>query len=1363
GPPPKPPTLSPPLTTLPSDQAIRTTASCPPGEEWLSCAYKCDEVCDYMGRSSGGCNGILTSESNCVPGCRAPPELLMVRCKPDEKLIDSNTCVPKGLCTCLKPDGTAAKAFESWIDPDRPCSMCSCFSGEVICSVEGCQTTPLPPGVTAVPPTQVCGWSNWINENSPGAGKSGDLELLSVVGPTHGLCASPSRIMCRDTQTGLEAKDGNQVVTCDLVDGFKCLDYQNPEGCHDYEISVYCGCLPTPEPDEGIFGSPTPAPGFSSFGSPTPAPDSGSFGTPNLSDQCVSGWSPWLNRDTPTTNDGDYEKMTADELATSCPGGDITDIQCIDSDSLDDWVSLSEASCSVEDGLQCVNLPFLDIPSCRDYKIRYMCNCTASTQKTPMPTGNTEPKCEWTAWMDSQAPDALGEEESISMLRSDFSFCKTADITAVECRDRVTKKTAEQLGQTRVLCDLQYEGLKCFSADQPAGQCADYEVRFFCEPQGLDCGVNGTTNRLTTTTTAPTVTSTPYVLSVCNGSSEDAMPIPVDASQITVSSSLSAYSGPERAILDTQQEMLRTGAWIAQSNDLNQWIRVNFPELLNVMGLVIQGQAGVDQWVESFQLMYSEDGQAFKYIEDSAGQPQVFKANTDSDSKEKILFAPVNAKSVMVKPLSWHNNIALRLQVLGCEPSNQPMNPNTTPSGATCISGWSSWLNRDTPATGDGDYEKMTAPELATLCPGGNITDIQCIDSDSLDDWVSLSEASCSVEDGLQCVNLPFFDIPSCRDYKIRYMCNCTDASTLTGADPSPQGPAAPTSSGLSKTTALPETTTKPTATSIPSFGDQCVSGWLPWLNKDMPASGDGDFEKMTAQELAAACPGGQITDIDCIDSDSLDGWASLSEASCTLEEGLQCFNLPFLDVPSCRDYKIRYMCDCGQPQGRRKRSVSESFRAPSAILMSTIPAECQVEMGLRDRRVHNSMISASSSRDDRHEAHTARLGTRGTWVPAQSDIHQYIQVDFLVPAYLSGVTTQGQADGPSLVTSYKIQYSRDGITWNTYRENTGVDKIFNANSDPVTPVTNFFRLPILTRFLRISPQTWRNRIAMRFEVHGCPQQYPVPSSPYAMLSSSDDKQPSDLDAMGECLEWDTWVDTHQPSLGNKNDKASINELSDASPTCKYPIAIECRTATPDHRSSKTTNQAVVCNLWDGLNCNASKVNEPICFNYEVRLGCLKNTPECVSEAQMAPPSAMRTCYAGMDTSGCPRKGCAKGLFCNGQKCVPKTECPCVTEDKLLKPGGVFQNSKCETCQCLGGETVCLPKEVPTCPVGQPVLDKEKCTYSCAKCQHGELQCGDGTCLPASKRCDGVIDCLDDELGCSTVPIFKPWWSVLKR
>lgn len=88
-------------------------------------------------------------------------------------------------------------------------------------------------------------------------------------------------------------------------------------------------------------------------------------------------------------------------------------------------------------------------------------------------------------------------------------------------------------------------------------------------------------------------------------------------------------------------------------------------------------------------------------------------------------------------------------------------------------------------------------------------------------------------------------------------------------------------------------------------------------------------------------------------------------------------------------------------------------------------------------------------------------------------------------------------------------------------------------------------------------------------------------------------------------------MDTYQPSIINKNDIEPLSRIINASPSCKDPINIECRTATPDHTPAKSTGQKVVCNLWSGLYCNSSLSEDPLCFNYEVRLGCLKPTPEC--------------------------------------------------------------------------------------------------------------------------------------------------------
>lgn len=99
---------------------------------------------------------------------------------------------------------------------------------------------------------------------------------------------------------------------------------------------------------------------------------------------CMTGWSAWINDNSPIGTDGDHEKMSKEELSSFCPGGEITDIECIDSDQGDDWKSLSEATCTVDDGLDCLNIPVDGVPPCRDYKIRYMCMCPGMSKVVPV-------------------------------------------------------------------------------------------------------------------------------------------------------------------------------------------------------------------------------------------------------------------------------------------------------------------------------------------------------------------------------------------------------------------------------------------------------------------------------------------------------------------------------------------------------------------------------------------------------------------------------------------------------------------------------------------------------------------------------------------------------------------------------------------------------------------------------------------------------------------------------------------------------------------------------------------------------------------------------------------------------------------
>jgi hypothetical protein len=55
-----------------------------------------------------------------------------------------------------------------------------------------------------------------------------------------------------------------------------------------------------------------------------------------------------------------------------------------------------------------------------------------------------------------------------------------------------------------------------------------------------------------------------------------------------------------------------------------------------------------------------------------------------------------------------------------------------------------------------------------------------------------------------------------------------------------------------------------------------------------------------------------------------------------------------------------------------------------------------------------------------------------------------------------------------------------DGITWLSY----DYDRLFMANSDSNTIVTNQLRAPLKARAIRINPQSWNGGLCMQVEVN---------------------------------------------------------------------------------------------------------------------------------------------------------------------------------------------------------------------------------------------------------------------------------------
>ncbi|XP_028610716.1 lactadherin isoform X2 [Grammomys surdaster] len=142
-------------------------------------------------------------------------------------------------------------------------------------------------------------------------------------------------------------------------------------------------------------------------------------------------------------------------------------------------------------------------------------------------------------------------------------------------------------------------------------------------------------------------------------------------SQITASSSYKTLNirafgwYPHLGRLDNQGKI---NAWTAQSNSAKEWLQVDLGTQKQVTGIITQGARdfGHIQYVASYKVAHSDDGVQWTVYKEQ-GTSKVFQGNLDNNSHKKNIFEkPFMARYVRILPVSWHNRITLRLELLGC-------------------------------------------------------------------------------------------------------------------------------------------------------------------------------------------------------------------------------------------------------------------------------------------------------------------------------------------------------------------------------------------------------------------------------------------------------------------------------------------------------------------------------------------------------------------------------------------------------------------------------------------------------------------------------------------------------------------------
>nr|XP_025952460.1 discoidin, CUB and LCCL domain-containing protein 1-like [Dromaius novaehollandiae] len=121
--------------------------------------------------------------------------------------------------------------------------------------------------------------------------------------------------------------------------------------------------------------------------------------------------------------------------------------------------------------------------------------------------------------------------------------------------------------------------------------------------------------------------------------------------------------------------------------------------------------------------------------------------------------------------------------------------------------------------------------------------------------------------------------------------------------------------------------------------------------------------------------------------------------------------------------------------------------------------------------------------------AERAALGAAGrSWAAAPGSEAAWLEVDLGSRRNVTGIITKGSSERYDYyVTSYRVSSSRDGRNWRAYKGSGQEDKVFEGNADSHGEVANAFIPPIVARYVRITPQRWHQRIALKVALVGCP------------------------------------------------------------------------------------------------------------------------------------------------------------------------------------------------------------------------------------------------------------------------------------
>ncbi|KAL6101067.1 dcbld2 [Pungitius sinensis] len=114
--------------------------------------------------------------------------------------------------------------------------------------------------------------------------------------------------------------------------------------------------------------------------------------------------------------------------------------------------------------------------------------------------------------------------------------------------------------------------------------------------------------------------------------------------------------------------------WASSEIDSQQWLQVDLKKEKRITGIATTGSTlrEYQYYVSAYRVLYSNNGQQWSiYREANSSQDKIFQGNINYQQEVRNNFIPpIEARFVRINPTRWHQRIALKLELLGCQNQN---------------------------------------------------------------------------------------------------------------------------------------------------------------------------------------------------------------------------------------------------------------------------------------------------------------------------------------------------------------------------------------------------------------------------------------------------------------------------------------------------------------------------------------------------------------------------------------------------------------------------------------------------------------------------------------------------------------------